>query len=147
MRKNGFTLTELLAVIALLAVITLMVAPNLLKTYQTTRKNSMKVQEERVVDAANLYVEDRCTKRIDGSLECPSSYKTTVNDQKYVCLRGVQEDKYIGKVSYGNTECNGVIIYTKNDKGRFNIGKAYLYCGSDYITDSSLDKSKYNCGL
>jgi prepilin-type N-terminal cleavage/methylation domain-containing protein len=148
MKKQGFTLTELLAVVVLLGILSLMVVPNAIKMFNQSRVKAMESQEQKVVDAANLYVQDRCTRKIDHSLECPNSYKYGINDQKYVCLSDVQADKYIKDVKFNNTSCTGVIIYEPNENGRYNIGKAYLFCGTGYSTDSTLDKTTYSqCSL
>lgn len=148
MKKDGFTLTELLAVIVLLGVLSLMVVPNAVKMYNQSKIKAMESQEQKVVDAANLFVQDRCTRKIDHSLECPNSYKYGVGDQKYVCLSDVQTDKYIKDIKFNNTSCTGLIIYNKDERGKYNVGKAYLFCGTGYSTDSTLNKTTYDqCSL
>ena len=51
-KKKGFTLVELLAVIALLAILMLLVMPNILKMFQKGKKDAFKVQVENVIRIA-----------------------------------------------------------------------------------------------
>ena len=97
--KNGFTLTELLAVIAIIAILMLMAVPAVINLYNNSIQKEMLVQEGEVKNAANIFLTDYCLDLIDG-VSCPS----TMVNQNYICLSDIQKDgvKYIGKVLYKN---------------------------------------------
>ena len=109
--KNGFSLIELLGVIAIVAILTLMVVPAAIKTYNENAIKAMHVQENEVKEAANLFVEDYCKNSIDQTKICPKSYSTPVNDKKTVCLQDLQKssDKYIDDIKYKGSDCKGYI--------------------------------------
>ena len=158
--KKGFTLMELLAVIAILALLTLLLLPNVIRIYNASVERGMRVQEGTVLNASNLLVTDYCKKKIDNEYECPDGYKEAVNDKKYVCLDDLYFTKYVTEtVKYKRSECDGMIVYDKNDNAKYTEGKAYLYCGKDgngkysYATDENvpiikecetIGKTKYN---
>ena len=149
--KKGFTLIEILAVVAILGILSLIAVPNVLKYLNESRKRAMITQENTILDAANLYITDYCssTKLHDGM--CPDSYENNEeSSEKYICLSDLQNtsNSYAETVKYKGKECKGIIVYDgKNPKG-----KTYLYCGDDgnydYITDSSLNPAMYSrCGI
>lgn len=151
--RNGFTLTELLAVIAIIAILTLMVVPAAIKTYNENVIKAMHVQESEVKEAANLFIEDYCEDPLDHSKVCPSSYETTNSiDEKYVCLSDLQgKDSYIKEVKYKSDSCKGIIIYQKDDDtDLYTNANVYLYCGDDgngeynYVTDEDINPAKYS---
>lgn len=159
MKRDGFTLIELLAVIAILSMLALIAVPSAIEIYNEGIKKEMKIQESNVKDAANLYVEDYCTDKIDESLTCPRTYENGIYGdgidvpvEKYVCLRYLQNTdyKYIGDVKYKKDNCEGFVIYYLNEEtGTYGNPKTYLYCGwnSDksynYMTDATLDRDYY----
>ncbi len=149
MKNKGFTLAEMLAVIVLLAVLVLMVVPNAVKLFNRSKLKSIKTQENSILDASNLFVTDFCKKSISGNInECPSSYRYATGEQKYVCLEDIQEEGYIDIIKYNGTVCKGLVIYEKGYDERYSNGQIYLFCGEDYSTDNSLNKSIYNhCNL
>ena len=114
--KKGFTLIELLAVIAILAILTLMAVPAVIKIYNESVIKAMHVQENKVKDAANLFVEDYCEDSLDHSKVCPSSYETANSSgEKYICLSDLQgADSYIKNVKYKSDSCKGIITYQKD---------------------------------
>ena len=65
--KKGFTLVELIAVIAILGILVLLVAPNVIGMFSRGVSDTMKIQETNVLDAAKLYIEDFCRNPIDKS--------------------------------------------------------------------------------
>lgn len=142
--KNGFTLTELLAVIAIIAILTLMAVPAVINLYNNSIQKEMLVQEGEVKSAAHIFLTDYCLDPIDG-VSCPS----TMVKQNYICLSDMQEDgvKYISKVLYKNTACDGVIVYS--DEDTYENGKPYLFCGYEggkfeYATDMNYYVTKYS---
>lgn len=85
--KNGFTLTELLAVIAIIAILMLMAVPAVINLYNNSIQKEMLVQEGEVKSAAHIFLTDYCLDPIDG-VSCPS----TMVKQNYICLSDMQED-------------------------------------------------------
>ncbi len=63
MKKNGFTLVELLAVIALLAIMLLVAIPQVTKTMQKSEIQKEETFKKDIELAAQSYVEDNWTKR------------------------------------------------------------------------------------
>lgn len=130
--KRGFTLTEILVVIALIGVLLMFIMPNLIKIFSNSVKSTMKIQESEMKDAGVLYLEDYCKNPIlDNS--CPSTIKR--NSDKtysgYISLQRLVSDDYIEEISLEGENCTGCVIYTSNK------AKAYLVCGEDYSTESS----------
>lgn len=102
MNKKGFTLVELLAVIAVLGILATAVGIAVGKIYNDNIKKSMIVQENNVMSAAKNYLEDYCIRPLDNSYECPNSNDND-SGTKYICLDDLQEnpmDNYINKVMY-----------------------------------------------
>ena len=152
MKNKGFTLVELLAVIAILAILVIIASPNVLKIYNEGVIKSMHIQEVQVKDAANLFVEDYCNSSIDQTMICPKSYSTPVNDKKTVCLQDLQNssDKYIGTIKYKDSDCKGyVTYYYDSELGTYENPKTFLFCGKDkdnnyeYVTDNDYDFKEY----
>lgn len=154
MNRKGFTLVELLAVIAILGILTLIAVPNVIKLYNEAVLREMVVQESNVMNAANIYLEDYCNSKLDDRLVCPSSYEeVNSKDEKYVCLSDLQEasDSYIGNVKYKKDSCEGIIVYGKDkETGLYTEAKTYLYCGNsdtleyNYITDETINPQDYS---
>lgn len=136
MNKKGFTLTELLAVIVLIGVVSLLITPNLIKLFKDNTSNTMKVQESEINDAALLYLEDYCKNPL-GTNKCPNTI-TRNADYTYsgsVSLETLVINKYIDTIKLKSTICTGCI--------KFNNNKAvsYIKCGEEYTTDN------YSCDV
>ncbi len=67
MNKKGFTLVEVIAVVAILALLAVIAVPNVVKLFNSGKKDTMTIQENQVLDAAKLYIEDYCRNPIDKS--------------------------------------------------------------------------------
>lgn len=144
MKNNkGFSLVELLAVIAILSILTLIAVPNAIKIYNEAVIKEMQVQEGEVKNAANIYLTDHCLDPIPG-FTCPA----TMTEDNFVCLSDLQEgnDNYIGKVLYKKKNCDGVIVYNEGDV--YENGNTYLFCDYDedkfnYATNMDFYVTKY----
>lgn len=154
MKKNGFTLIELMAVMVIMGLLILMIAPNLIKDYNESLIEAIVTQEENAVSAAKIFVEDYCLNPITDEYfqKCPNRYKNAVNDKKYLCLSDIQNPPavnasmapkpYIDNISFKDEDCKGYILFNKTSTGIYSDAKAYLVCGSEYETEG-IDKITY----
>ncbi len=116
MKKNGFTLVEMLVVLAIMALILIMVFP-LVNNIQQRNENKKYVYHERaVLEAAKLYYDqheiDLAGSSWTGCLEI--TYQQLLDS---LLLKEIQEE---------NTSCTGVVRVHKNqDQEQF---KAYVTC-------------------
>ena len=127
MNKKGFTLVELLAVIAILGIMAIIALPNVLKIFKSSTDEIMKNQETQVSDAAELYVKDYCTRKISDEYICSNNYVSN----NYLCLSEIQTAGYIKSITYKGKECEGMVTFDSNGKNP----TAYLYC--DKQTDGT----------
>ena len=144
MKKKGFTLVELLAVIVILAVVTSMVGVSSLR--KGINKSMWNSTVELIENGAKNYCSDKKTqiKNID-----VSKNKCMINGKKYVpCLTIKVEDllerKYVNTKNYAirNNEkikvlVNNTVIKSDNETENFkngyyvNDGKVYIYIEND----------------
>ena len=128
MKKNGFTLVELLVVVAILAMLVALVVPNVMESYHNSLKKDMEIQENGVVDAANIFIRDFCYSPIT---------QENLANCRYVLLDDLVNLKFIPAVYYSDVKCKGFVLYQKNDNGRYNKNpKAYLKCSTVYQTET-----------
>ena len=134
MNKKGFTLTEILAVIALIGVLLLFVLPNLMKIFSNSVKQVMKTQENELVEAGMLYLEDYCKNKIGNNI-CPGTIKRESNNKYngYVSLDTLEGIEYIDEISIQGQDCSGCVIFTENK------GRAYLTCSDMYETKTDVN--------
>ena len=152
MNKKGFTLVELLAVIAIVAVLGTVAVIASVKIYNDNIKKSMIVQENNVAEVSRTYLEDYCLDPLDDTYKCPESYENNT-ETKYICLSDLQDNvkgNYVTKVNYKKKDCKGIITFSKNNDGEYVNSKTYLYCNYsdknnkyEYVTDETLDTTKY----
>ena len=140
--RKGFTLVELMVVIAILAILVILVLPNFIDSYNKTEEKAMIVQENEVVDAAKMALENYCVHPIDNDYsKCGIVAQSTSSTRGYVCLNRIQnkitssDTPYIDTIISGGKACTGFIYYEKeeNNKSYINL-KAYLTCGDGYQT-------------
>ena len=58
MNKKGFTLIEVLAVVIILTLLMLLVVPNVVNKFSTKKNEVKQVNDELIISAAKLYVDD-----------------------------------------------------------------------------------------
>ena len=130
MKKNGFTLTELLAVIVLLGILITFAVPNVIKLFGENKSALSTIQKRQVESAVNMYITDYCVEPINSEYVCPANLTTALNSdgQIYVVSgtvsiedlanSGYMEEGEIthncagyvnidgGKINLDNLECN-----------------------------------------
>lgn len=146
--KKGFTLVELIAVIAIIGLLSIMIIPNIIDLFNKSNNDSMKIVENEVLDAANLYIEDYCKNPIDDTYRtlCNTDKKSIGSNKIYLCLNTLQTRKVIKEVYFkGSISCKGIVVYDYEDN-KYKNGKTYLYCGNDYTTSGSSTYKSYADG-
>ena len=143
MNKRGFTLVEILAVIAIIGILSLLIVPNVIESYKLSRDNAMKTQENELVDASKLFVEDYCRHSLTENKGQCDFYAFDIfgTTKKYICLKTLQEKRYIDPIVSGGQACKGYIEYESN----YTNYKAYLMCGEGYITEGIDPNTINNC--
>ena len=131
--KKGFTLIELLAAITIMGILALLILPNFIEKYNSARNNAMITQENEVVDAAKLFIEDYCRHPLSENEGMCQIYSvsTSNTNEKYTCLNVIQNAKYIDEIIQQNRACSGFVTYDKSYKSY----KAYLKCADGYKTN------------
>lgn len=130
MNKRGFTLVELLAVIALVAVIMLLVVPAVSSSFGGSLDKVLSVQRNEIKDAAKLYLNDYCLYPLSGN----TCTLTRNNDFTYsgtISLATLVSANYIENVKLNNDTCTGCIVFTNND------AFVHLKCGERETTNYS----------
>ena len=91
MKKNAFTLIELLAVIVILAVILVISIPRILDVIDVSKKDSFKTSAQIIADSAEKkYVENKLN-NIDEEITCENVTKLSKEDYEY-CFVKIDEE-------------------------------------------------------
>ena len=91
MKKNAFTLIELLAVIVILAVILVISIPRILDVIDVSKKDSFKTSAQLIADSAEKkYVENKLN-NIDEEITCENVTKLSKEDYEY-CFVKIDEE-------------------------------------------------------
>ena len=102
--KKGFTLVELLIVIALISVLLIIAMPNLIGIFSNSVKSTMKIQEQEIKDSSLLYLEDFCKNKLSGKT-CPNSINRN-DDNTYsgqISLQTLIDEEYIEEIEIQKT--------------------------------------------
>lgn len=130
--KKGFTLVELLVIIGLIGLLLVIIVPSTIKILDSSIENTMKIQEEEIEDAAQMYLEDFCKTPIDNTKTCTLS-KTVTDGIAYfngeINLNILVSNNYIDEIKLRDQDCTGKVIFSKNE------AQAFLNCGNLYTTD------------
>ena len=148
MKNKGFTLVELLAVIAVMGVVMVLVMPTMLKAFNSARKELRKYQGVGLEDAARMYINeiDNETASFTMTEDFTSSDGTVYNVGSKI--NGYDFKEYIySKQDPDNVEAindNAITIPVKVlvDNGYYN--KGCIYERGDTRTDSSGKTVKVN---
>lgn len=116
MNKKGFTLIELLAVIVILALIAVIVYPNVTKVISDAKKDTKTIQYSTLLKSAKTYV---------------AKHSAELNDNSKICITDLKKEGLLE---------NTKIVDPENDteyKGCFTITWNSEYNQYDYTYDNS----------
>jgi len=133
LKKNGFTLVEIIAVIIILALIMILVTPNLSNAGQNSRKKIYQTKVEMIEDAAIIYGQDKYRSIINCSKakeEKDKTGKTTINTSK--CISESLEE-----YGYEEEEDTSVIYRTVTVTVAFLVNEDY------YTPDEEKDEGDH----
>ena len=150
MNKKGFTLVEVIATVALLAILIGLAGTSLIKKYNESKKEAIIIQEGQLVQSGDMVIQDYCKNPLsDGYLlQCDNYYQSyeDSNDNliiednmytKYICVKDLKKLGYYSEeLVYSGVDCSGVVIYkidyeTDLQKDSYSVIK----CGEDYTTE------------
>ena len=155
MNKKGFTLVEIIATIVIMAVIGLIAVPNVIKSFNNSRINSMKTQENNLVRSGDLLLEDYCKDSIneDNKDKCDMYYQELLltdkeqenntdflSDEKiykYICVDDIKSLKYYTEeLKFSGDSCKGVVVYEIDKKTNMKSDSySYVKCKDSYKTE------------
>ncbi len=115
MKKNGFTLVELLAVIVILSVIAILVTPVILGIISQSRSDVSDIQSEAIERAARHYV-DANAYSLDGTCKTESGCTITIAELKD---GGYLEEKQINNAKEDKNISDDEKVQIKREGGRF----------------------------
>lgn len=112
MRKNGFTLVELLAVIAILAVIIIIFVPSALDILNENEEKIYKTKEKILVNAASDYTTSNRN----------FNFPTENGDNVYITSNTLVNNNYMAKIldSTSGNECIGFVKVSINSISGYN---------------------------
>lgn len=137
MKKNGFTLVELLAVIIILGIITTIFVPNTIKLLKENNLKIYKIKENELVKVAKDYA------NYDKNFSSP----TVDTPEKYITMTQLVEGGYMNSIldTSSGKECRAFVKVTINSVNGYNY-EACLLC-DEYSTNKSFCNSTTYQGL
>lgn len=155
MNKKGFTLVEIIATIVIIAVVGLIAVPGVIKSFNNSRIDSIKIQENNLVQSGDLLLDDYCKDSINkyNKDKCDMYYQELVltdiekennkdflsNEKiyKYICVDDIKSLKYYTEeLKFSGNYCNGVVIYEIDKKTNMKSDSySYIKCNDSYKTE------------
>lgn len=120
MKSRGFTLVELIAVVAILGLIALVVYPAVGSVIKNAREETYKDQVDVIIKAAKEWSVDNATKLSDDGSVYPLSVKTLI-EEGYITNDEIKDPRDSSKNLEGNVEIKynsetKSYVYTYNDE-------------------------------
>lgn len=126
--KSGFTLIEILAVLALIAILTTIVISAVSDNLNTSTIGRMKLQENDLKNAAKIYISDYCEYPINSTYICPLT-KSSNGYSGEISLNTLVTAKYIDPIKLKGVTCSGKVVVENSE------ATPYIQCGSLYETE------------
>ena len=97
MNKKGFTLVEVIATVALLAILIGLAGTSLIKKYNESKKEAIIIQEGQLVQSGDMVIQDYCKDPLsDGyQLQCDDYFRPYVDSNKNLIIEDNIYTKYI----------------------------------------------------
>ena len=147
MNKKGFTLIEIIATVALLAILMLIAGPNLIKHYNQSKIDAMVIQEGKLVESGSILIQDYCKNPLNEGyqLQCDEYFQDTneliEEDEKlyytkYICVRDLKKLGYYSEdLKFSGENCSGAVVYKIDEETDMEVDNfSYVKCGEDYTS-------------
>ena len=150
MNRKGFTLVEVIAVVALLAILIGLAGTSFVKKYNESKLEALVIQEGQLVQSGDMVVRDYCKDPLSEGyqLQCEKYYQTHTDSNnklvvennlytKYICVKDLKNLGYYSEeLRYSGVDCSGVVVYkidetTDLQKESFSV----IRCGEDYVSN------------
>lgn len=146
-KKNGFTLIEIIGVVAILGILAVIATPAVVKTLNNNKLKTLKVAENNLADSANLFAQDFCNSPISSnhkkyckpdSTEDTDKARTVLQydyNSYFICISDLKELEYFSSdVKYEGKNCDGAVVFIKNSKGKYTNATTYIKCDTLYTS-------------
>jgi prepilin-type N-terminal cleavage/methylation domain-containing protein len=135
MKKNGFTLIEILGVVAILGIIALIAVPNIISSLKTANSNKEKVYQNQLLQGAELYVEQNRDLFKERLNQTPgSSFLVKINDAVVTGYIKSTLTNPVDSTQKASTD-TGCAKVTINDDG--SLSYSYVAGGTESCTETS----------
>jgi len=135
MKNKGFTMIELLTVIAILGIVLLITIPVINNVIEDSKQKAFKANVELISKAAESYF-------VENAFKMP----TKVDKPAFLFLDKLVEDGYIKPIKNPNNEnenCTGYVLVTMTGTDILSYNP-YLKCGNNYETDNYKEYTEEN---
>ena len=149
MKKKGFTLVELLAVIVILAIIALIATPMIIGVIEKAKIGALKSSVDGLVESANLYYAQKQLKNDFQTTEFSCESTGCKNENEILEIKGKVDYGKIkiysdGKISICvENEKNAAIKLAESDSVEVKTGSCNVV-GDTYTIDELVSLNKYN---
>ena len=143
LKKNGFTLIEILAVVVILAILALITIPQITKQIQQSKENLYKEQVTRILEASEKYMQDNDQKLPKKMLD---NFDITSTPVTLITLDDLYDGNYIKDSSPKNPIKSSInmddtiAIYYNAPKNQYDL----VYCVSEEYYKYYYNDDEYN---
>ena len=158
MSKKGFTLVEIIAVVAIMAILVTFAGTNLIKKYNQSKIDALIIQEGQLVQSGDMVIQDYCKDPLnkDFQLQCDDYYKSYVDARgalivdetdntymKYICVNDLKTLEYYSEeLQLSGQNCSGVVVYKINNETDLQRDSfSVIRCGDEYVSEINNQKN------